>query len=229
MSSESSTPSACRRAVVLAGGDPVGSEAQRFVLGDALVVAADSGVHQAAALGVRIDVVVGDLDSVDRAALDAAVASGASVEEHPVAKDATDLELALATARRLGAQEVVVLGAGGGRRLDHFLGNVLLLTSPDFADLRLTAFVDGALLTTLHAAHGAVELDGAPGGLVTLLAVGGPAHGVHTTGLRYPLRGEVLHPGSTRGVSNELLGTRASVALERGTLLAVQPLDREFA
>ena len=226
---EPTAPPGSRRAVVLAGGDPVGSDAMRFVGPDAFVVAADSGVHQAAALGVHIDVVVGDLDSVERAALDAAVAAGATVEEHPVAKDATDLELALATARRLGAHEVVVLGAGGGSRLDHFLGNVLLLTSGDFADLRLTAVVADALLTPIHAAHGPVELVGAAGDLVTLLAAGGTAHGVRTDGLRYPLRGEDLHPGSTRGVSNELLGPRASVALERGTLLAVQPFEREVA
>lgn len=227
--SEPTDTAAVRRAVVLAGGDPVAPDAKRFVDPDAFVVAADSGVHQAVALAVRIDVVVGDLDSVDRDALDAAVAAGATVEEHPVAKDATDLELALATARRLGAREVVVLGAGGGNRLDHFLGNVLLLTSADFADLRLTAVVDDALLTTLHAVQGAAELVGDAGDLVTLLAVGGAAHGVRTTGLRYPLHGEDLQPGSTRGVSNELLGPRASVTLDRGTLLAVQPFDRGTA
>ena len=43
---------------------------------------------------------------------------------------------------------------------------------------------------------------GEPGELVSLLAVNGPAEGVTTEGLAYPLRGETLEPGSTRGVSN---------------------------
>ena len=42
-------------------------------------------------------------------------------------------------------------------------------------------------------------------------------------GSTYPLRGETLFPGSTRGVSNELEGTEAEVSLEEGTLLIVQP------
>jgi thiamine pyrophosphokinase len=70
-------------------------------------------------------------------------------------------------------------------------------------------------------------LEGGPGDIVSLLPVGGPALGVETTGLRYPLRREVLHPGSTRGMSNELLGTEARVSLTGGVLLAVLPRDRK--
>jgi thiamine pyrophosphokinase len=58
---------------------------------------------------------------------------------------------------------------------------------------------------------------------VTLLAAHGPARGVTTEGLRYRLTGEDLQPGSTRGVSNELLADHARVHLEAGVLLAVQP------
>jgi thiamine pyrophosphokinase len=64
---------------------------------------------------------------------------------------------------------------------------------------------------------------GAPGDLVSLLAAHGPARGVRTEGLRYPLAREDLHPGSTRGISNELLGAHAVVGLDAGVLLAVQP------
>ena len=60
------------------------------------MIAADSGLDHATALGFAVDLVVGDLDSADPAAVDAAVAAGAAVERHPEAKDATDLELALA-------------------------------------------------------------------------------------------------------------------------------------
>jgi thiamine pyrophosphokinase len=58
---------------------------------------------------------------------------------------------------------------------------------------------------------------------VTLLAIGGPARGIVTEGLRYPLRDEELAPGTTRGVSNELVGRSATVGLAAGTLLVVQP------
>ncbi len=59
--------------------------------------------------------------------------------------------------------------------------------------------------------------------LVTLLPVGGPAQRVTTTGLLYPLTGEDLDPGTTRGVSNELVADTATVVIDGGVLLAIQP------
>ena len=75
------------------------------------------------------------------------------------------------------------------------------------------------------AVHDRIELTGAPGDIVTLLAVGEPAHGVRTEGLLYPLRGETLEPGSTRGVSNELTHDRATVEVASGVVLALLPIS----
>jgi thiamine pyrophosphokinase len=89
-----------------------------------------------------------------------------------------------------------------------------------FADLDLDALVGPARITVVR---GRRTLTGAPGSWCSLLAVGGVAHDVHTTGLRFPLHGDDLLPGSTRGVSNELLATTATVEVRDGVLLAVQP------
>jgi thiamine pyrophosphokinase len=66
-------------------------------------------------------------------------------------------------------------------------------------------------------------LEGRPGELLSLLPLHGPAEGVVTEGLSYPLRRETLAPGSGRGVSNAFAAPRARIALERGVLLAVRP------
>jgi thiamine pyrophosphokinase len=213
-----------RRAVVLAGGELPPVESLRAILRaeaerDALVVAADSGLDHALALGLRVDVVVGDLDSASADAQAEARAAGTAFETHPTDKDATDLELALESARRHGARSVTVIGGGGGRH-DHLLANALVLAAVEHADLDLDALVGTARITVVRA-H--TELHGRPGDLCSLIPVGGPAHGVHTTGLRYPLHGEDLLPGSTRGISNELLHATATVAVTDGVLLAVQP------
>jgi thiamine pyrophosphokinase len=205
--------------VVFAGGDPVGAHVKPLIPSDARIVAADSGLHHAQALGVTVDVVVGDLDSVDPAALERAVAAGATVERHPAEKDFTDLELALQIATRDGARDVLVVGGYGGR-LDHFLANALVLASDDFADLRVSALIGDARVTVVR---DDAELHGPPGSLLTLLPLAGVARGVRTKGLRYSLAGEDLVPGSTRGVSNEFVEPVATVALDRGVLLAVQP------
>ena len=208
-----------RVVVVFTGGDPVDASLRARLPEGAFVIAADSGAEHAAALGCAVDLAVGDFDSVDPATLEALAARGARIERHPEAKDATDLELGLAAAAAEGATRIIVVGGHGGR-LDHFLANALVLTSATFAGMQVEALVGPARLVVVTTY---AELYGEPGDLVSLLPVGGPALGVRTTGLLYPLRGERLLPGTTRGVSNELAATLASVEVEAGTVLAVQP------
>ncbi len=143
------------------------------------------------------------------------------MERHPRAKDATDLELGLAAAVATGATRVVVVGGHGGR-LDHLLANALLLAAPPFADLVVEARMGQAWVTVARPGR-TTTVTGFVGDVVSLLPVGGPATGVTTSGLAYPLTGGALAPGTTRGVSNELTAPAAVVTLEGGTLLVVKP------
>ena len=183
------------------------------------VVAADGGLQRAHELGLAVDVVVGDLDSVTPDALAAAEAAGVRVVRHPPAKDETDLELALDESVALGARRVLLVASSVGR-LDHLLGSLLLLGSARYAALELDALVGDALV---HVVRRERTLSGAPGELVSLLAVGSPALGVVTDGLEYPLRGETLEPGSSRGISNVFTGAEARIGLADGVLLAIRP------
>ena len=209
--------------VVVAGGHPLGSA----VLGSAvlplpagaMVIAADGGVDRALALGLHVDLAIGDFDSVSSEGLAAAEAAGARVEGHPTAKDATDLELALDAAIALGPARIVVVGSGGGR-LDHLLGSVLLLADERYAAAEIDAYLGDA---QVHVIRGSRTLAGAAGDLLTMLPVHGPAEGVTTEGLEYPLRGETLVPGTSRGVSNVFSAPEALITVERGCLLAVRP------
>ena len=183
------------------------------------VIAADGGLDRAAALGLDVDVVIGDLDSVSAGALAAAEAAGARVVRHPEAKDATDLELALDEAVRLGARRVLVVASAEGR-LDHLLGSLLLLGAEAYAAIAVDAIVGEALV---HVVRGERALRGSPGELLSLVAVGGPATGVVTSGLDFPLASETLHPGSSRGISNVFAAETATVSVEAGTLFAIRP------
>lgn len=205
--------------IVVTGGDAVDPSHLSALPPGALVIAADSGIDHALDLGLAIDVAVGDFDSVAPGSLQAAVAGGATVERHPEAKDATDLELALDAAMVRGARRIHVLGGNGGR-LDHLLANAVLLASSKYEVAELVAQMGAARVTVVRD-RGA--LTGTRGDIVTLLAVHGPAEGVTTEGLLYPLHDEDLLPGSTRGVSNELLRAEAEVRLRKGVLLAIQP------
>jgi thiamine pyrophosphokinase len=210
------------RAIVLAGGDPVAPSLRAQLPDDAVVIAADSGLHQSGPLGLHVDYVVGDLDSADPDAVERARAAGAVVERHPADKDATDLELAFALARDRGAHRITVVGGAGGR-LDHFVGNVMLLASARFADLEVDARLGDGYVAVAQGGRAPHVIEGAPDSLLTLLAAGGDALGITTTGLRYPLHDATLRPGTTRGVSNVLVGDRGTVVLSHGTLLVIQP------
>lgn len=201
--------------LVFAGGDMVNPGRP---LPDAdLVIAADSGLEHAQAAGMEVDLVVGDLDSVSPVALKAAQEGGVEVERHPPDKDATDLELALAAAVRHGAGRIVVAGGGGGR-IDHLLANALLLASPGWADVDVEWLVGSARVLAVREE---ATIEGEPGDVLTLLAIGEPVDGVTTEGLEYPLDDDVLLASSTRGVSNVFVGDTATVRVRNGILLVV--------
>lgn len=206
-------------AIVAAGGDLLDETWHSALPTGALIVAADSGLAQVYALGRVPNIVVGDFDSVDSEDLARAERDGARIERHPTDKDATDLELALEATRNEGATDVVVIGAGGGR-LDHELAGLALLAAPQWTSMRITAFVDSARLTVVHD-H--TTLEGPIASIVTLLAIGGPAQGVTTSGLRWALADADLTPTSTLGVSNEIVESPASVSVRTGTVFAIQP------
>jgi thiamine pyrophosphokinase len=207
------------RALVFAGGDPVPPAVRSVLPEHALVIAADSGVDHAQALGRRVDIAVGDFDSVSAEGLATAELAGARIDRHPTDKDASDLELALDAAVAAGATTVTVVGGHGGR-LDHLLGNLALLAAPRFAALVLDGWLGDAHVTVVRSRS---AIAGAPGSLVSLFAMHGPARGVTTRGLRYPLHDAVLEPGSTLGLSNEIVEPDAQVAIADGVVLAIQP------
>jgi thiamine pyrophosphokinase len=169
--------------------------------------------------GRRVDVLVGDLDSIPADLLRELSEQATLIERHPVDKDRTDLALAIDAAAARGATTITIVGGHGGR-LDHLLANVLLLAAEEYASCRLDARLGPARVAVVR---GRRELHGQPDELLTLLPVGGVAQGVTTEGLRYPLHDADLVPGVTWGVSNHFVGGEAAVVVRRGVLLAVQP------
>ena len=180
-----------------------------------LVIAADEGIDNARRLGLAVDLLVGDLDS----ASDGAEAIARVVERHPVDKDETDLELALAAALRAGATSVTVVVTVGGRA-DHALGNLLILAGNRWSALRFDARIDGARAWVVR---DQVRIDGSVDNLVSLLAVGGAATGVTTTGLAWPLDGAELEPGVGLGLSNRMTGAAAQVTVGSGAVVVIAP------
>ncbi len=213
------------KAVVVAGGatDPRDVAA---LDGADILLAADSGGAWLASIGRRPDRLVGDFDSLDSRLLGELEDAGVPVERHRAEKDETDAELALERAVELGADEITVLGALAGERLDHELANLLLIADPrwigSLRDLRVIR--GGTIVRPLHG-PGLLELEAPLGAIVSLLPVGGDAIGVRTGGLRYPLHGDVLRFGRSRGLSNVVEEAPASVSVAVGVLLVIETTE----
>ena len=80
------------------------------------VIAADSGYETAKRLGVTPDLLLGDLDSLDKSKLSAGELDALEKIIVPPVKDDTDTQLALDTAlERYRADCVVIVGGLGGR------------------------------------------------------------------------------------------------------------------
>jgi len=188
-----------------------------------LVIGADGGARRALRAGVHVDLVVGDLDSLETPDLDDLVAAGATVIRAHPDKDESDTELCLLAALERGATRIRLLGALGGPRIDHELANVWLLTHPRLDGID-AVILDGD--TTIRRmgtpdGPGSLVLAGAADDLVTLLAIDDPVEGVTTHHLRYPLDAEVLTPGPARGLSNVMLEGAARIETQRGRLLVI--------
>lgn len=175
-----------------------------------LLVAADGGARFLVEQGIMPDLVVGDLDSIG-AALEVLAAAGVAVVRHPVRKDRTDGELAVAEALRRGAGEIVLAGALGA--LDHTLGHLAILR--DLAERGVVGRLVAPHLTVrVLTAPGHVSLDAGPGTRVSLVPLGGDAV-VTLRGLDYPLSRGTLPDDACLGLGNAVAAT-ATVEVHAG-------------
>ncbi len=182
------------------------------------IIAADGGSRHASSLGLKIDLLIGDLDSIEDAQRETLRAQGTQFEHYKAEKNETDLELALLRAVEQGAAEIAVVGIVGDR-LDMVMANIHLLTLEALSPIRTEIWL-GRQTAWLIRPPGD-EFAGAPGDTLSLIPLKGDVIGVTTTGLAYPLQGETLCFGPTRGVSNVLEQDVCRVDLEAGILLAV--------
>jgi thiamine pyrophosphokinase len=195
------------RLALLLGGPLLVTEGLRERLEGFRLWAADSGARHALALGLPLELWLGDMDS-SPPWLDLK----APKEVLPRDKDLTDGEALFRRALELGAEEVLGLGALGGR-LDHTLAHLELafLLAERGCRVELT---DG-LAWALPLLPGVHELPLEPGSPFSLLPFPEAILGVE--GARWNLPPTPLR-ATTRTLENQALGP-LKVRVERGRAL----------
>ena len=196
--------------VILLNGEPYRGD---IPAENAYVICCD-GAYSWAKGRVRIDENLGDFDSLAEAPYPA------PLHTFPSEKDETDGELAVDRAIALAAGRIVFYG-GGGKREDHFLGNLHLLYKAKRAGVAEVVFrTNGAEISLCG--RGGHTFASEKGQTVSLLPFGGGAHIMEIRGLKYAPRGLRLHYGSTRGISNLTASDEAfSFRVKRGYVLVI--------
>lgn len=210
------------RALIFTGGQVKGS----FPLPQAdFVIAADSGYLTARRFGVKPDLLLGDLDSLDRSQLSAhELDEMQKIIVSPI-KDDTDTQLAVDTAMERGAREIFIVGGLGGR-LDHTLSTVFLLEYLAEKGVR-AVMTDGQ--NRVRILRGGESLTAEKSGFkyLSLVSLTDVCRGVSITGVYYPLTNAELTRKYSWAVSNEITASQAEISLGEGVMLVIESGDAQ--
>lgn len=215
-----------KRCLIITGGPIDLGFARSYLSGEGFdrVIAVDRGLNAAWALGIVPDVIVGDFDSADPAALaDFRRREHIVWEVHQPEKDDTDTELAIKRAAAMGAGYIVLLGATGGR-LDHLLGNIHLL---------YPCLQRGVEACILDPGNKLYLIDGERrfkrrevwGTYISFLPLTEEVKGITLRGFKYPLTDKDIAIGTSLCISNELEDEEASITFREGVLVVVESRD----
>jgi thiamine pyrophosphokinase len=209
-------------AVVVIGGHPP----DRRVLGELparyRVICADSGLDHALRLGLSPDVVIGDMDSVDRSNLALARADACTIIQHSADKDFTDTELALDYTTRSGFRHLTLIW-GGGDRIDHVLGVMAALAHDSLTVLdSIRAWISSDRIDVLHPGRSLIT-DHEVDSTISLMTLGTSDAVVSTRGLKWNLNEDVLTGDRARGVSNLVSSSPCSIHCRTGIVAVISP------
>jgi thiamine pyrophosphokinase len=183
--------------VILLGGDITATERLNGQCRNALVLAADSGIRHADALGLYVDLWLGDFDSTTPALTHKYAAVPRQI--FPCEKDKTDGELAIDEGLIRGATHFVMVGAFGGERSDHAMLHAF--QALNLARRGLDVLMTSGLEEAVPLCAGTRTFRLRPGAIFSLVGFSNMS-GVTISGARWPLTDRHVPVGSSLTLSN---------------------------
>ena len=180
-----------------------------------LVIAADGGYDTLCRLGVRCDLLIGDMDSLS------AKDSKAERIVFPVEKDETDMFLAYLTGVEKGYTDFRIYGGVGGR-IDHTFANFSLLIYAKNAKNNATLIADGYEIFAIK--NEKITLSGEIHKTFSVFAFGGVASGVSIRQAKYEAEDATLSPDFPLGVSNSFTDKECEIEVRDGVLLVMREI-----
>jgi len=178
-------------------------------------IAADGGVLLFEKLGVTPDLLLGDFDSITEKNISYYEKNNVEIVKYPREKDETDGELALKYCLENKLNNIVIIGAQGGR-LDHQLGNIFLMEYADHHGLKAVIKDPGLEMGLIVQKK---IFNNCEGEYLSLIPLSKQVSGVSTKGCKYPLNNDYLYRYKTRGISNLIIKEKAEVSIKEGLLI----------
>ena len=208
------------KAFVYSGGEIYPENITEHPKARDLCIAADSGFANARALGDRVDIVLGDFDSLEGGV--GAVPADIEKITVPSEKDETDTQLAVNVAIAKGADDIVIIGGLSGR-LDHTLSNLAILEA--LFDLGISAVITDGRNRARYIRSTSTLLPKSGYKYISLIAGDEKVKGVSVEGCKYPLDNKNLTKKYQYTVSNEIIENCALVSVRRGGLFIIESRD----
>lgn len=185
-------------------------------------IAVDRGAEAAKQLGIPIDHLIGDFDSVSEQVLDAVVVEAKKVTRLDPEKDATDTELAIEEAIGLHPESICILGATG-ERADHTFTTFMSMVGATGSGTYVYA-VDKN--NKIYAVCGdiCIEKSKQHGEYVSLSVISESAQ-ITIRGMKYCLDGIEVRRGSSLCQSNEITEDVAYISVRNGIALVFESKD----
>ena len=206
------------RAFIYTGGAVRAEFITEHPKADDLCIAADQGYHTAKALGERIDLLLGDFDSIGSVPGD----EGMEIQRVPAEKDYTDTQLAVEIALERGADEIIIIGGLSGR-LDHTLSTLAILEDLNARGVYCTV-TDGQNRARYMKSTSTL-IARSPYKYLSLIAADEVVKGVDIEGCKYPLKKATLRRSHQFAVSNEITGNVAFIAVKKGGVFIIESRD----
>ena len=183
-----------------------------------LCIAADQGYHNALKLGERVDILIGDFDSIGH------VPEGEvrEIRRVPAEKDLTDTQIALEIAVEEGADEIIIIGGLSGR-LDHSLSNLGILE--DMYLRNLNGYMTDGQNRVHFLRNSSTLIARSAYQYISILAADEVVKGVSMEGGKYPLKNQTLKRRLQYAVSNEITVNVVLISVKKGGIYIIESKD----
>ena len=203
---------------VILSACPVSPELRRLLRPDDFIIACDAGYRNCEPLGCQPNIIVGDFDTAP-----CPKQENDDIIILPHVKDDTDTEYAAKLATEKGFSEVLLLGALGGKRMEHTLSNLCTGLGLEERGVRATLQDEHSRITFVRPG----EKRNYPKEeffYFSVFPMEGRAEGVWERGSYYELTDAVLTAGYPLGVSNEYAEGSGCITIStrKGTLVVVE-------